>query len=146
MKNNSKYLNQKFISKILIKLVQTPSENPGSYEENMVHVIKELLEETPVEMKVIESMPGRYSIGAILKGNRIGPRLILNGHMDTVPVDDFDEWTKKPFGADILNGFLYGRGACDMKAGLAVQISLAYHFSQYLTCKCLCVFPRIYLS
>ncbi|MGB0634584.1 MAG: M20 family metallopeptidase [Paracoccaceae bacterium] len=134
MKGNSKYLNQEFISKILIKLVQTPSENPGSYEENMVHAIKRFLEETPVEMKVIESMPGRYSIGAILKGNRIGPRLILNGHMDTVPVDDFDEWTKKPFGADILNGFLYGRGACDMKAGLAVQISLAYHFSQYLNC------------
>ena len=36
MKSNSKYLNQEFISKILIKLVQTPSENPGSYEENMV--------------------------------------------------------------------------------------------------------------
>lgn len=130
----SKYLSQDFISQTLISLVQTPSENPGAYERDMVNLIDGILKKTFVKTKIIESMPGRYSIGGTLQGKKDGPNLILNGHMDTVPVDDLDNWTTKPFGAEIINGFIYGRGACDMKAGLAVQIALACHFSERINC------------
>src|SRR5690606_106958 len=47
-----------------------------------------------------------------------GPALMLNGHIDVVPVGDPDAWTVAPFAADVRDGRLHGRGACDMKAGV----------------------------
>jgi len=51
-----------------------------------------------------------------------GPLLMFNSHMDTVRVSDPEAWSHKPFGADIIDGVLYGLGACDMKGGLAAMI------------------------
>jgi acetylornithine deacetylase len=56
------------------------------------------------------------------KGDR---SLILNGHVDVVPVGDRQAWHSSPWSAHIQSGRLYGRGACDMKAGLAIGISAA---------------------
>ena len=53
-----------------------------------------------------------------LPGTGDGATLMLNGHIDVVPVGDPDAWSEHPFAGDIRNGRLYGRGACDMKAGL----------------------------
>jgi putative selenium metabolism hydrolase len=55
-------------------------------------------------------------------GNSAGPRLIYNGHMDTVSVSDPASWTHDPFGAQIEGGVLYGLGACDMKGSLAAMV------------------------
>ncbi len=120
------------VTTILSDLVRTPSENPGAYENDVVDRVVRWFTGTPVEVKRIESMPGRHSVGAELKGGGSGPRLVLNGHMDTVPVDDVDLWTAEPFGANIKDGFMYGRGACDMKGGLAVQIAVAHHLCRHL--------------
>ena len=125
-------LSQEFLTRVLIDLVQIPSENPGAYENNVANRILQWFENTPVEAKLVESMPDRYSVGAVLRGKGDGPKLVLNGHMDTVPVDDLNLWTNDPFGASIKDGFLYGRGACDMKAGLSVQIGVAHHLSRHL--------------
>jgi len=56
-------------------------------------------------------------------GPGTGPRLLYNGHMDTIGVGDPGAWTHDPFGAEIDDGLLYGRGAADMKGALA---SLVY--------------------
>ena len=56
------------------------------------------------------------------KGDR---SLILNGHVDVVPVGDRQAWSSSPWSGHIQAGRLYGRGACDMKAGLAIGISAA---------------------
>lgn len=55
-------------------------------------------------------------------GSGGGPRLIYNGHMDTVSVSDPDAWTRDPYGAQIEDGVLYGLGACDMKGALAAMV------------------------
>lgn len=55
-------------------------------------------------------------------GQRKPPVLVYNGHMDTVGVSDRAAWVHDPFGADIVQGVLYGRGACDMKGALAAMI------------------------
>jgi putative selenium metabolism hydrolase len=55
-------------------------------------------------------------------GPGTGPRLLYNGHMDTVGVGDPGAWTHDPFGAEIQDGLLYGRGATDMKGPLASLI------------------------
>jgi len=51
-----------------------------------------------------------------------GPKLLFDGHMDTVDVGDPARWSNSPYGGEIENGILYGRGACDMKGGLAAMI------------------------
>jgi putative selenium metabolism hydrolase len=51
-----------------------------------------------------------------------GPKLIFNGHMDIVDVGDLDRWRHPPYAAVIEEGVLYGRGACDMKGGLAAMV------------------------
>src|SRR5579862_8329373 len=55
-------------------------------------------------------------------GSGDGPCLVLNGHMDVVPAGSRDLWSTDPWGAEIRDGRLYGRGACDMKAGLAAAL------------------------
>ncbi len=125
-------LSADYVTAILSDLVRTPSENPGAYENGVADRVARWFKGTPVEVRQVESMPGRHSVGAVLNGSGGGPRLVLNGHMDTVPVDDVDLWTAEPFGGNIKDGFLYGRGACDMKAGLAVQIAVAHHLCRHL--------------
>ena len=53
-----------------------------------------------------------------LPGSGDGASLMLNGHIDVVPIGDPDAWTEHPFAGEVRNGVVYGRGACDMKAGL----------------------------
>jgi acetylornithine deacetylase len=53
-----------------------------------------------------------------LPGTGDGSSLMLNGHIDVVPIGDPDAWTAAPFGGEVRGADLYGRGACDMKAGL----------------------------
>ncbi len=54
----------------------------------------------------------------------------FNGHTDVVPVGDAAAWTHDPFGADIVDGVMYGRGACDMKSGVAAFVAAAVDFVQ----------------
>ena len=51
-----------------------------------------------------------------------GPTLVLNGHIDVVPLGDVDAWTHGPWSGDVADGRVFGRGACDMKGGLACQL------------------------
>ena len=57
-----------------------------------------------------------------LPGVGQGPTLMLNGHVDVVPVGDPDAWTTPPFLPDVRDGRLHGRGSCDMKAGLIASL------------------------
>lgn len=60
----------------------------------------------------------RQNVVATFRGGGGGPTLILNGHIDTVTPGDESRWTHPPFGAEVAEGRLYGRGATDMKGGL----------------------------
>lgn len=118
-----------FLVEVLGDLVRTPSVNPGIFEAAMAERVQAWLEPTGATVTVVEMAPGRPSIAAVL-GDRDGAtRLVLNGHMDTVPIDDAEGWTFEPFGGEVADGHLYGRGSCDMKAGLATQIAVAHHLA-----------------
>jgi succinyl-diaminopimelate desuccinylase len=122
-------LSADFLVDVLGDLVRTKSVNPGVFEMAMAERVQAWLGPTGAEITVVEMAPGRPSVAAVL-GNRDGAtRLVLNGHMDTVPIDDAAEWTVAPFGGEVKDGLLYGRGACDMKAGLATQIAVAHHLA-----------------
>jgi succinyl-diaminopimelate desuccinylase len=121
-----------FLVGILQSLVATRSVNPGTSETAMAETAAAWFDGLPVESTMVESMPGRHSLAVVLRGASDGPTLVLNGHIDTVPVDDQALWTTEPFSGDVRDGYLYGRGACDMKAGLAVQIAVAHHLAQHV--------------
>jgi acetylornithine deacetylase len=60
-------------------------------------------------------------VGAL--GDGAGPTLVLNGHVDVVPPGDLPQWTTDPWKAAVRDGCVFGRGACDMKGGLAAAIA-----------------------
>jgi succinyl-diaminopimelate desuccinylase len=115
------------LEQLLRGLVRIPSVNPNE-AELAAHVADLLERTTAATVHVVETFPGRPSVAAVL-GSGSGTSLVLNGHLDTVPVDDPGRWTVDPFGGEVRGGALYGRGACDMKAGLAVQIAVAQALS-----------------
>ena len=57
-----------------------------------------------------------------------GPVFVIAGHTDVVPPGDLAAWTRDPFSAEIVDGVLYGRGACDMKGGLAAMVAAAIRY------------------
>lgn len=78
-----------------------------------------------------EVLTDRYGnvIGKI-KGNRPGPKVLFDGHIDTVPVANPDAWTHDPFAGEIVDGKLYGRGTSDMKGAVASFAAAASFFAQ----------------
>jgi len=86
-------------------------------EEKIAHFIVGWMKENGLPAEMVEVMPKRPNVIAQLKGASPGPHVMLNGHMDTV--DAGRGWTHDPFGCEIEEGRMYGRGAYDMKSGLA---------------------------
>lgn len=65
-----------------------------------------------------------------LQGSRSGPKLLFDGHLDTVPVSDLAAWTHPPFAPEEADGRLYGRGASDMKGAVAAFTAAAGFFAR----------------
>lgn len=73
---------------------------------------------------VAVSYDNAYNVVGTHRGRtQAGRSLIINGHIDVVPVGPLDKWTVDPYGGDIRDGWLYGRGAGDMKAGLLAGVA-----------------------
>ena len=69
----------------------------------------------------------------IINGNRPGPTILFDGHMDTVPVQDPDSWKHDPFGAEIADGIMYGRGTSDMKGAVAAMACAGVRMVEHVT-------------
>jgi len=107
-------------------LIATPSVNPrieagGAGEAAVASLAAEWLAAWGFATDRVDAEPGRTSIIARYRRGG-GPRLILNGHLDTVGVAGM---TVPPFDAELRDGRIYGRGACDMKAGVAALLAAA---------------------
>lgn len=104
-------------------LIGIDSQNPGPLEAECANWVVDRLTSAGLTATRHQVEPGRDNIIATVAGSDPeAPRLVILGHMDTVPIGE--GWTYPPFGGVIDNGNLYGRGACDMKAGLALGIGL----------------------
>jgi succinyl-diaminopimelate desuccinylase len=103
---------------LLQALVQAPSPNPPGDEHAVQAVAREYLEATPgVVVEDHGVRPERPMLVATIQGSAPGSTIIFGGHVDTVPVGE--GWTCDPFGGALQDGRLYGRGASDMKGGVA---------------------------
>lgn len=103
-------------------LVRIPSEEPPGNTIEIASFIHSVFQREGIESEMVGSNPDKPNVIARITGNGDGPHLVFNGHMDTFPVPDRSRWSFEPFGGEIVDGKLYGRGAADMKGGLACCI------------------------
>lgn len=99
-------------------LLQINSVNPPGNEEQVADAIAQKLHENGIEYKIRPLGPNRAYLVARLKGKGRKKSLIFSGHMDIVPTGDIP-WEHEPFSAEEVDDCIYGRGASDMKSGLA---------------------------
>jgi acetylornithine deacetylase len=108
-------------------LVSIPSVNPelepsGTGEAAIARYCARWLAERGFQAELVEAAPGRFNVVARHRGVHPGPSLLLNGHLDTVGVAGM---SVAPFEARLVEGRIQGRGACDMKAGVAALMTAA---------------------
>jgi succinyl-diaminopimelate desuccinylase len=106
---------------VRIPSVYRPGDPRGNEAEAAAYVAEEL-RRLDLVVRVEDAAPGRPNVIADLPGPRGGPLLILEGHTDVVTEGDPAGWSVPPFGGEIRDGRLYGRGSADMKAGVAAAI------------------------
>jgi len=110
-------------------LVRIPSENPPTSESAVGAFVAHWLSgESRIVVERHEVQPDRANVIARLAATGGAPPFAILAHMDTVPVGT--GWTHDPFGGEISDGKLFGRGSCDMEAGLAVGMSLLARFAR----------------
>mgnify|MGYP000432579921 FL=1 len=104
--------------RICQELIRIPSVNYGEGkgdEKAVADYIAALLSEVGIEPTIYESAPGRCNVIARIKGsNSERAGLVVHGHIDVVPANA-DDWSVDPFSGVIKDGFIWGRGAVDMK-------------------------------
>jgi succinyl-diaminopimelate desuccinylase len=104
-------------------LLRIPSDNPPGDTTKLADYIKGYLAEHGIESEIIITKPGIANIIASVGEGK--PHLILNGHLDTFPSEVGEPWSIPPYSGELREGKVYGRGAGDMKGGLA---ALLYSF------------------
>ncbi len=114
------------LTRELVRLDSVIRPESGNTEARVVRFLAAWIErELGVRPLIEEVEPGRENLIATLDSGRAGPCLLLEGHTDVVTEGDRSRWSVDPFGGEIREGRIYGRGACDMKAGLAVNLAAA---------------------
>ena len=112
--------------KNLVRLIQINTVNPPGNELPAILIVKDILEEAgfPGEaIKIIESAPNRANLIARLKGDGTARPLLLSGHVDVVPVER-EHWSHDPFGGEVIDNVVWGRGALDMKGFLTMYLQI----------------------
>ena len=108
---------------VLKKLVNIPSINPPGKETRIAEYIAGLLKEIEIPFRVDNIKESRANVTGFLNGPDNGPVLVLNGHLDTVPVKE--GWNHDPFAGEISGNKIFGLGTSDMKGAIASMICAA---------------------
>lgn len=130
-------VDEDFAWRLAQDLVRIDSSDPGAYEGEIEQYIRGLVEayvaklDSPVldaaEIRELEVLPGRRNLMVTVPGQSDESRFVYICHMDTVTLGDGWDADIAPLGAAVRDDKLYGRGACDMKGGLACAIATLVH-------------------
>ncbi len=126
------HVNRQQLIDDLSAMIRTPSVNPfgaatgDGAEAAMADLFETQLRDLGLAVDSQTVAPGRRNVWGILKGGGTGPTILLAGHLDTVGVDGYDA----PFDPKVMDGRIYGRGSCDMKAGLAAYLEVVRHLQR----------------
>jgi len=111
---------------LIVNLVRIATENPPGNERPCAEFVAEWFEERDIEAELLtEPDPERPQV--VARAGSGDPTVVLNGHLDVVPVGNRSEWDYDPYGGTIENGALYGRGSTDMKSGVALAMLATAH-------------------
>jgi acetylornithine deacetylase len=120
-----------FVIELARDLVRIPSVNPKfqvdegiNREVDVQQIVASLLEAAGMICDSYDVFPDRPNVYGYREGTHENS-LIINGHIDIVPAGDPSAWSVDPFAAELHDGKIYGRGAYDMKAGVAAAIAAA---------------------
>jgi len=113
-------LDDSYTIKLTEEMIGIPSVT--GEEEALSLYIKDKLESYGMETELQYVADGRPNVYGVMPGEKPGKRLNYNAHTDTVPVGD--DWETDPFKAEVIDGKIYGRGACDMKSGIACTLNM----------------------
>ena len=102
--------------------LRVPSPNPPGDTTKASKYITDYLDAKCIDYKVVGPDPTKPNIISHFKAPKKGNKLILNGHIDVFPVVSSEGWSHHPWGGELVDGRIYGRGACDMKAGTTASI------------------------
>lgn len=119
------------IIKLCSDLIKIPSENPPGDVTEVAAFIKDSLSASGAQVEIHEPEKGHINLVVRIGSAMGGNRLILNGHMDVVPAGDHSRWTIGPYSGEIRDGYIHGRGATDMKGGLAGIIAATELLSRH---------------
>ena len=108
---------------LLRDLLRIDTSNPPGNETACAEAVAEHLRGSGLEPEVLEAAPGRGNVVARMRGQSDDPPLLLTAHLDVVGVEPA-AWTHPPFGGEIADGFVWGRGAVDMKNMLAMSLAV----------------------
>ncbi|MDE2126773.1 MAG: M20/M25/M40 family metallo-hydrolase [Armatimonadetes bacterium] len=109
-------------AELLQQLLRFNTTNPPGNEAACIGFIRDLLAEYGVPSQLIEKADGRPNLIARLTGSGSAPPLLLQGHVDVVPTAG-QSWTHPPFAGELHDGMIWGRGAVDMKGGVAIMLA-----------------------
>ena len=115
---------QQASTELLQQLVRFDTVNPPGNERAAQEHLAGYLTSAGFECELLGAVPERPNLIARLRGAQDGPTLCLLGHVDTVLAHP-EEWTHDPWSGDVADGFLWGRGALDMKSQVAAEIAAA---------------------
>ncbi|MBT3343185.1 MAG: M20/M25/M40 family metallo-hydrolase [Gemmatimonadetes bacterium] len=108
----------------LRRMIRIDTVNPPGNEKPLTQMLAAELRDAGVPgVEVIESQPGRASLAVRVRGDGSQRPLLLMSHLDVVPVEA-EHWQHPPFGGDLVDGFVYGRGAIDSKLTAAVHLQV----------------------
>ena len=110
------------IISFLQAFIRCKSPNPPGDTTEAARHIMDFLRNEELEFRIIAPEATMPNLIAAFDGARAGKHLVLNGHIDVFPVGDGTGWAEDPWGGEIVDGKIYGRGACDMKAGTTASI------------------------
>ncbi len=106
---------------LLQRLLRFDTTNPPGNERECVEWIRGLLEEIGCDTRLLDDGCGRPNLLARLKGRGSAPPLLLQGHVDVVAA--LGSWGREPFAGELHDGYVWGRGALDMKGGVAMMLA-----------------------
>jgi acetylornithine deacetylase/succinyl-diaminopimelate desuccinylase-like protein len=107
---------------LLSELIRIDTSNPPGNERPAQELLAARLEDAGFECELIGARPERPNLVGRLPGEAPGERLLLLGHVDTVPADPA-EWTFDPWSGELVDGEVLGRGALDMKGQVAAEVA-----------------------
>ncbi|HEX7541354.1 MAG TPA: M20/M25/M40 family metallo-hydrolase [Anaerolineales bacterium] len=109
-------------AELLQNLIRFDTTNPPGNERLCIEYIHGLLKDAGIETTILTKTPERPNVIARLKGEGKAPPLLLYGHVDVVTTEG-QQWTRPPFEGRMVDGYIWGRGALDMKSGVAMMLA-----------------------